>query len=209
MSVWETRVPKPKHSRAGRAAPFLVAWVALWAAAPAGASSLYTFVDEKGVTHFSNRPNDPRYQLVPPPANALHTRQLPQRWEYDGMIRLSAAEQELPPALVKAVIAAESSFDSAAISHKGAQGLMQLMPETAELLGVQNPLEPSQNIRGGSRYLRAMMDRYGDMARALAAYNAGPTAVDRYGGVPPYPETRDYVTRVLNYSRLYHGDFRR
>jgi soluble lytic murein transglycosylase len=109
---------------------------------------------------------------------------------------------------VKAVIAAESNFDPAAVSRRGAQGLMQLMPETAAALGVADPLQPLENVRAGTRYLRLMIDRYGDLERALAAYNAGPTVVDHYGGIPPYPETRDYVQRVLTYYRHYHGDFR-
>jgi soluble lytic murein transglycosylase len=132
---------------------------------------------------------------------------VPQRWEYDGLIGLTAREHEIEPALVKAVIAAESNFDPEAVSHKGAQGLMQLMPVTANRLGVEDPLRPTENVRGGTRYLRLMLDRYGDVERAVAAYNAGPAAVDRYGGVPPYPETQDYVRRVLTYYRHYHGDF--
>jgi soluble lytic murein transglycosylase-like protein len=108
---------------------------------------------------------------------------------------------------VKAVIAAESSFDADAVSHAGAQGLMQLMPETARTLGVKDAFRPDENVDGGTRYLRKMIDRYGDWTRALAAYNAGPSAVDQYRGVPPYKETRDYVKRVLNYYRHYDGDF--
>ena len=120
-----------------------------------------------------------------------------------------AAEQALSPALLKAVVAAESGFDPRAVSRAGAQGLMQLMPETADLLGVEDPLVPEQNLRAGGSYLRALIDRYGDLTRALAAYNAGPEAVDRYGGLPPYRETRAYVARVLTYYRSYHGDFAR
>ena len=86
---------------------------------------------------------------------------------------------------------------------------MQLMPATAASLGVNNAFEPAQNVAGGSAYLRKMIDRYGDLSRALAAYNAGPTAVDRYGGIPPYRETKAYVDRVLTYYRRYHGDFPR
>ena len=93
-------------------------------------------------------------------------------------------------------------FDPKAVSHKGAQGLMQLMPKTAEHLGVEDALEPEQNVEGGTRYLRAMLDRYRDVGHALAAYNAGPKAVDRYRGIPPYRETQAYVLRVLDY---YHG----
>ena len=109
----------------------------------------------------------------------------------------------------EAVIAAESNFDPDAVSRAGARGLMQLMPETAASMGVENIHYPPDNVRGGTRYLRMMIDRYGDLVRALAAYNAGPKAVDRYGGVPPYRETRDYVRRVLNYYHHYHGDFGR
>ncbi len=183
--------------------------LALGSAAPARAGSqIYTFVDSRGVTHFSNIPNDDRYV----PIVREHTRTkrptgVPQEEGYDGLIRLTAMEHDVSPALVKAVIAAESRFNSGAVSHKGAQGLMQLMPKTAAMLGVADQFAAEYNVRGGVRYLREMLDRYGDMNRALAAYNAGPTAVDRYRGVPPYPETRAYVQRVMTYSRHYHGDF--
>jgi len=111
--------------------------------------------------------------------------------------------------LIEAMISAESGGDPNAVSPAGAQGLMQLMPRTARHLGVEHPLEPEENLMGGIRYLRSMLDRYGDLHHALAAYNAGPTAVDRYRGVPPYPETKAYVARVLNYYRGYHSHFRR
>lgn len=197
----------------------VVALLCLGVAAPAGADTLYRYVDEQGVIHFSNQPNDPRYVAVrhfgsggslwrPQPSrrSAWRPRNIT---AYDDLIAGEAQRNGLPPALVKAVIAAESSFDPGAVSHKGAQGLMQLMPQTAAQLGVDDPLEPASNVRGGAGYLRAMIDRYGDLSRALAAYNAGPTAVDRYGGVPPYRETRDYVDRVLTYYRSYHVDFAR
>ncbi len=172
--------------------------------------AIYTYVDGNGVTHFTNVPGDRRYvPLEQPPSRIQHFLQPPGRWEYDGLIGLTARTHQVPPALVKAVIAAESDFDPNAISRAGAQGLMQLMPGTAASLGVQDPLAPDENVDGGVRYLRSMMDRFGDLPLALAAYNAGPSAVVRYGGVPPYPETRDYVTRVMNYYRAYHGDFRR
>jgi len=170
---------------------------------------IFTFTDEDGVTHFTNVPRDQRYRpLDDSDTGRFRMQRVPRQWIYDGLIGLTAREHQLQPALVKAVIAAESNFDPDAVSRKGAQGLMQLMPETAAALGVADPLHPLENVRGGSRYLRLMIDRYGDLERALAAYNAGPTAVDHYGGVPPYPETRDYVRRVLTYYRQYHGDFR-
>jgi soluble lytic murein transglycosylase len=174
-----------------------------------GGSRIYTFTDENGVTHFTNIPRDRRYRpMDSSDIGRFRLRRVPEHWLYDGLIGLTAREHQLQPALVKAVIAAESNFDPDAVSRRGAQGLMQLMPETAAALGVADPLHPTENIRAGARYLRLMIDRYGDLERALAAYNAGPSAVDRYGGIPPYPETRDYVKRVLAYYRHYHGDFR-
>ncbi|MDB4433332.1 lytic transglycosylase domain-containing protein [bacterium] len=178
-------------------------------ATPAAARGpIYSFVDADGVAHFTDAPIDPRYApLYDRRPKSRRGRRIPARWDFDGLIRLSAREHRLPPALVKAVIAAESNFEPTATSRRGAQGLMQLMPETARSLGVEDPFEPSENVRGGSRYLRRLMDRYGDLQRTLAAYNAGPSVVDRHGGMPPYRETRDYVQRVLTYYRYYHGDF--
>jgi soluble lytic murein transglycosylase-like protein len=122
---------------------------------------------------------------------------------YDEMIQNACAHYNMDPALVKAVIKAESGFNAQAISHSGAQGLMQLMPRTANALGVSDPLEPYQNIMGGTRYLKGQMDRFGDVRMALAAYNAGPAAVTRYGGVPPYRETQNYVNKVLLYREQF------
>ncbi|OQC42323.1 MAG: Soluble lytic murein transglycosylase precursor [Acidobacteria bacterium ADurb.Bin051] len=117
--------------------------------------------------------------------------------DLEEMIDLHAAAQGLDPTLVRAVIQVESGYDPRALSRKGAMGLMQLMPATAELLVVADPWDPAENIRGGTTYLRAMLDRFGSRELALAAYNAGPEAVARYGGVPPYAETEAYVERVL------------
>ena len=114
------------------------------------------------------------------------------------LIEPAAAKYELDPNLVAAVIWAESSGDPKAVSTKGAQGLMQLMPKTARDMGVSDVLDPSQNVDGGSRYLREMLDRHdGDLSRALAAYNAGPEAVRKYGGIPPFRETQNYVGKVM------------
>ena len=108
----------------------------------------------------------------------------------------------MPPALIKAVIRAESNFQVDAVSAAGAQGLMQLMPATAEELGVNDPFDIKQNIEGGTRYLRKMLDRFeGSVHKALAAYNAGPGTVIKYNGRVPYPETRQYVKRVLRFSK--------
>jgi soluble lytic murein transglycosylase len=128
---------------------------------------------------------------------------------YDPLIARAATRHGLPAALVKAVVKAESNFEVAAVSNKGAQGLMQLMPGTADDMGVGDPFRAEDNVYGGTRYLRAMYDRFGDWERAIAAYNAGPGAVEKHGGIPPYAETQQYVERVLHYYRRYDGDFSR
>jgi soluble lytic murein transglycosylase-like protein len=123
--------------------------------------------------------------------------------QLDALVQQNATTWQVDPALVKAVIANESGFDANATSRVGAQGLMQLMPETAQSLGVRNPYDPHQNIAGGTRYLRGLLDRFGgDTRLAVAAYNAGPGAVEKYGDVPPYAETQNYVQNVLaSYDR--------
>ena len=197
---------------AERGAAALVLVVALLAVSvPARAwDAVYRYIDDRGVVHFTNIPTDDRYRPVSlEPAGIKVAPRPPSRVRYDTLIETTARRYGLAPALVKAVIAAESAFDPDAVSHKGAQGLMQLMPQTASELGVEDAFQPADNVRGGARYLREMLDRYGDVSRALAAYNAGPNAVDRHEGIPPYPETQAYVARVLQYFRGYHDDFRR
>lgn len=127
-------------------------------------------------------------RLLPPPsASGL-----------EPVIRRYALEHGLSPRLVQSVVQVESGYNSRALSSKGAMGLMQLMPDTARELGVRDPWDPAENIRGGVRYLKQQLRRFGgDLQLALAAYNAGPGAVSRYGAIPPYPETLDYVRKVL------------
>jgi soluble lytic murein transglycosylase-like protein len=126
--------------------------------------------------------------------------------QIDALVQQNADIWQVDPALIKSVIANESSFDANATSPVGAQGLMQLMPQTAASLGVRNPYDPAQNVAGGTRYLRSLLDRFnGDTRLAVAAYNAGPNAVEKYGDVPPYAETRNYVQNVLGSYDRYRG----
>jgi len=119
------------------------------------------------------------------------------------IVREVSTEQGVDPRLVDALIRVESSYNPRAVSHKGAQGLMQLMPATADRLDVNNPFDPEQNVRGGVRELDRLIDRYsGNLQLALAAYNAGEGAVEKYRGIPPYRETRDYVAKIMS---LYTG----
>ncbi|MDD5369949.1 MAG: lytic transglycosylase domain-containing protein [Anaerolineaceae bacterium] len=119
--------------------------------------------------------------------------------KFADLVDQAARRYDLHPGLINAVIQAESSFNPNSISSAGAQGLMQLMPGTAHSLGVSNPLDPAQNIEGGARYLRQLIDQFGDVKLAVAAYNSGPGAVQRYQGIPPYRETQVYVNRVMEY----------
>lgn len=126
--------------------------------------------------------------------------------QYDDLVQAAAQRCGLDPALLHGLIQQESGFDPNAGSPAGAQGLCQLMPGTAAALGVANPLDPAQSIDGGARYLKQQLDAFGgDPSLALAAYNAGPGAVHRYGGVPPYAETQAYVQKVLGYANAYRS----
>jgi len=125
---------------------------------------------------------------------------------YDRLIHQAAKRHDLDPMLVKSVIKVESDFDRFSVSSKGARGLMQLMPETARLLDVKNIFDPAQNISGGAKYLKMMIEQFeGNLRLALAAYNAGPTAVKKYGGVPPFDETMRYITKVYSTYKALTG----
>ena len=131
---------------------------------------------------------------------------LPRNLVYENLIQQAAAHHDVDPSLVRAVIRAESGFDAQAVSTAGAQGLMQLMPELSEELGVTDPFDPRQNIFAGVRYLRWLLDRHdGDESLALASYNAGPGAVAQYAGVPPYPETQQYVRTISRWLEKERG----
>ena len=170
--------------------------------APAGAQ-VYKLSENDGTIHFTNAPTDPRYRSLAgyPSGTAAGWLRLARvdTARYGSEIKDASERYGVPERLVHAVIRVESAFNPRAVSVKGAQGLMQLMPETASMLGVRNSFDPQQNIDGGVRHLRGLIDRFGnDLPLALAAYNAGEKAVVNHRGIPPFPETRDYVTRVLH-----------
>ena len=185
-----------------------LAAVALMSAA--ASAETYKFRAPDGTLHLTNAPTDPRYQRMGFSVPVGFTSGTAAGWlrvpdngdpaSYIPAIATAAQRYNVPERLVTAVIRAESGFNPRAISRKGARGLMQLMPETASVLGVHNSFDPGQNIDGGVRHLRGLLDRFPyNLAHAIAAYNAGEKAVVAYGGIPPYPETRDYVTKVLRY----------
>jgi soluble lytic murein transglycosylase-like protein len=181
----------------------------LCAAGPSVAQAqIYVWRDASGNLVLSDKQKDPSAQTyaVRTPGTSVTaaefrtTKPLSRRaLAFDSMIEQNAAVHGVSPHLVRAVIQQESGFNPRAVSHKGAMGLMQLMPATATELGVNDPYDPSENIRAGVAYLKGLLVRFKDDVKlALAAYNAGPTAVLKYKDVPPYRETRDYVSRITN-----------
>ncbi len=127
---------------------------------------------------------------------------------FGTIIYQEAVRNNLPPELVAAVVEAESDFRPRLISNKNAQGLMQIVPETGRILGCDNPFNPSENVAAGAKYLRYLLDRFGDQSMALAAYNAGEGNVDRFGGIPPFPETVNYLQRVTHGTHSYRQRIR-
>ena len=187
---------------AGFAAASAVAVAMAFVSVPDADAQIYTRKNEHGVIEATNVPAERGYQLTYPGKGTLiHSAAWRLRpnynGEYDHHIAAAAATHNVSTQLVRAVIQVESDFDSLARSSKGAQGLMQLMPDTARQLGVSNAFDPRQNIFAGVRYLRILLDMFqGDVSLATAAYNGGATNVQRYGGVPPFKETRNYVAKI-------------
>lgn len=180
----------------------LVLWtlLACCAHAPAARAQIYTRVNASGQIEATNVPDEPGFRLTYNGKGTLiHSRgfRVSYNGEYDRHIADAAATYNVPLDLVRAVIQVESEYDSLAVSSKGAQGLMQLMPFTARRFGVGDSFDPRQNIFGGVQYLRLLLDLFqGDVSLAVAGYNAGENAVQRFKGVPPYKETRGYVQKI-------------
>jgi soluble lytic murein transglycosylase-like protein len=193
----------------------------------AGAGDIYKYIDERGVVHYTNVPSDRRYKplnlkplttlpdqpklqvnRVRPDVYRINRRALQldkqHRSSFDHHIHHAARIHKVDPLLIKAIIKTESNFNRYAVSPKGAQGLMQLMPGTAQYLNVQDPFDPWQNIYGGTQYIREQLNTFnGDIRLSLAAYNAGPTRVLRQQAIPRIPETINYVQKVIQYYQDY------
>ena len=176
--------------------------IILWVLAmtPAVQADIFMYIDSDGVLHFTNAPTTSHYKLYikerPKPSAVTK--------KYDGIIQEASRQFGLSFSLLKAMIRVESNFNSKAISKKGALGLMQVMPENLKAFRITDPFNPKENIMGGARYFRALVDRFdGKLPLALAAYNAGPNTVDKYMDIPPIKETKDYVKKVMKFFYVY------
>ena len=174
-------------------------------------ADIYRYVDEDDIVHFTDAPTDKRFKIFM--RDLKRDKELRTKLKYassvnpaefEQLIKSCSAKYGVNSSLIKAVIHAESGYNPNAVSSKGASGLMQLMPATAKSLKVADRFNPKDNVEGGVKYLRFLLDTFrGDVSLAVAAYNAGLGKVAKYGGIPPYNETRTYVNRVLSYMKSY------
>lgn len=175
--------------------------------APSALADIYMYKDKDGVVTFTNVPNHTGYRTVLRSAKNSLPVAARVNASYDNLILTASGRHSVDADLVRAVIRTESDFNAAARSHKGAMGLMQLMPDTARLHNVVDAYDPVENVEGGVRHLRMLLDRYqNNLELSLAAYNAGSGAVEKYRGIPPFAETKEYVRRVLRFYDSYRGE---
>jgi len=176
-------------------------------------AGIYKYEDERGVIHFTNCPRDAKFKLYIrdskddpgiPGVRSASAYSIKDSNSYDAMISEFSRKYQVDFALIKAIIRAESGFNPIAVSRKGARGLMQLMPETASRVNVSNPFDPRDNIEGGVRHFKYLLSLFNnDLKLSLAAYNAGENLIAQLNAIPPYPETIEYVQRVLNFYQSY------
>ena len=163
-------------------------------------ADIYRYIDDKGVMHFTNAPTSSKHKYKVFLKEPTRRKQYRSSTKYDHLIADASQRTGVSVPLIKAIIKAESDFNPTAVSKKGAKGLMQIMPQNFKPLGINDPFDPWQNINAGTRYFRQLYDRFnGKLSLSLAAYNAGPKAVDQYKTIPPYVETENYVRKVLKY----------
>jgi soluble lytic murein transglycosylase-like protein len=190
----------------------LILFFCLFFLTTSSSAGIYRYVDEKGVIHFTNCPRDPKFKLyireskedVGDDNQSSSAFYIKDSSQYDSLISEFSKKYQVDFALIKAIIRAESGFNSFAVSRKGARGLMQLMPETALRMNVSNIFNPRENIEGGVRYFKYLLSLFdNDLRLSLAAYNAGENVVGELRSIPPYRETIDYVKKVLSYYQSY------
>jgi soluble lytic murein transglycosylase-like protein len=190
----------------------LILFFCLFFLTTSSSAGIYRYVDEKGVIHFTNCPRDPKFKLyireskedVGDDNQSSSAFYIKDSGQYDSLISEFSKKYQVDFALIKAIIRAESGFNSFAVSRKGARGLMQLMPETALRMNVSNIFNPRENIEGGVRYFKYLLSLFdNDLRLSLAAYNAGENVVGELRSIPPYRETIDYVKKVLSYYQSY------
>jgi soluble lytic murein transglycosylase-like protein len=173
----------------------------------AGYADVYVYKDKNGVMTFTNVPAHNGFRRVLKDNNGPRVAASSFNASYDSLIRIVSGRHSVDADLIRAVIKTESDFNAAARSNKGAMGLMQLMPDTARLHNVADAYDPGENVEGGVRHLRMLLDRYqGNLELSLAAYNAGSGAVEKHQGIPPFAETQEYVRRVLRLYDSYRGN---
>lgn len=186
--------------------PFITVLILFMAWGIPSYADIYKYVDENGVAYYTNTPSGKAYKKFISYGHSRNSTKphVKNTSNYNQIIYSKSKKYNIEPSLIKAVIKTESNWDPGVVSRRGAIGLMQLMPFTAKEMGVKNPFNPEENIEGGIKYLRYLLDKFnGDLTLALAAYNAGPKTIEKAGGIPHIQETQKYVKRVLS---IYYND---
>jgi soluble lytic murein transglycosylase-like protein len=181
---------------------------------PSSRADIYVFKDNNGVRHFTNVPVSPKYRLyLKSTPNKYFESNIGDKFstnldpdQYDHLIMKASILHDVDFSLLKSIIKVESNFDCYAVSQKGAKGLMQIMPQNFTFLNISNPFDPEENIMGGTLYFKQMLEKFNKIELALAAYNVGPTMVDKYNGIPPISETKGYVKKVMSHYKDMSGN---
>ncbi len=206
QGCWNLRILNTQSANRNMKILMLPLIIGLFLLPASAAGDIYRYVDENGVTVFTDRPVHAGYKVHVRERGSFRLASLSGYYPYRDVVIEACSIYSMDEALIRAVMEVESDYNRFAISSAGARGLMQLMPETALHLGVRNVWDPRQNIHAGTAYLKRFIKRFsGNMELALAAYNAGPNAVAYYGQVPPYPQTVNYVRKVMLLYRDYSG----